>query len=240
MWIENLNLHEWGGGGACFALLTNYSAFTCGDLYHSISNPHLLPVQSAPACVSGLTFVDRNTGERMNKSLITGNAIITFTTEQLRRNRYYDVTVNAINVESSATIISTHGIENATYQMETNGTRVETDYFRNSSAIGALYIFICNGSKNMNFSYQAFNRDKSPDHILLVPNLALAYDIESDGTLYDGDGVSFPASVSSIPITGNCNGKMCVCVQYIRSNCQSYKCVCVCVEGGLMLCTSPW
>ena len=184
-------------------------------------------MQSAPACVSGLTFVDRDTRERMNKSLITGNAIITFTTEQLRRNRHYNVTVNATNIQSSATtIISTHGIENTTYQNETNGIRVETDYFRNSSAIGALYIFICNGSKNMNFSYQAFDRDGSPERIPLVPNLALAYDIESDGALYDGDGVSFPASSSSIPITGNCNGKVCVCV--------CVWCVCVCSILGLI------
>ena len=96
-------------------------------------------MQSAPACVSGLTFVDRDTGERMNKSLITGNAIITFTTEQLRKNRQYNVTVNAIDVESSVTtIISTHGIKNTTYQIETNGISVETNYFRDSSAIGAL------------------------------------------------------------------------------------------------------
>ena len=140
----------------------------------------------------------------------------------MKRNRHYNVTVNAINVESSATtIISTHGIESTTYLTEGNGICVETNYFRNSSAIGALYIFICNSSNGaMNFSYQAFDRDGSPEHIPLVPYLALAYDIESDGTLYDGDGVSFPASVDSIPITGNCNGKtgVCVCV-----------CVCVCV-----------
>ena len=155
-------------------------------------------MQSAPACVSGLNFVDHDTGERMNKSLITGNAIITFTTEELTRNRYYNVTVNAINVESSATaIISTHGIENTTYLMEGNGTCVETDYFRNSTAIGALYIFICVDSHGaMNFSYQAFDRDRSPEHIPLVPYLVLAYDIESDGALYDGD--SFPASVMNL------------------------------------------
>ena len=162
-------------------------------------------MQSAPACVSGLTFVDRDTGERMNKNLITGNAIITFTTEQLRRNRQYNVTLNAINVESSATtIISTHGIQNTTYQMETNGISVDTNYFRDSSAIGALYIFICVGT--MNISYQPFDRDGSPEHIPLVPYLVLAYDIESDGALYDGDGVSFPASVNNIFHPGNCRG----------------------------------
>ena len=63
-------------------------------------------MQSAPACVRGLTFVDRDTGERMNKSLITDNAIITFTTEELRRNRHYNVTVNTINVQTLATTIS--------------------------------------------------------------------------------------------------------------------------------------
>ena len=165
-------------------------------------------MQSAPACVSGLTFVDRDTGERMNKSLITGNAIITFTTEQLRRNRYYDVTVNAINVESSAsTIISTHGIKNTTYKRTVNGISIETNYFRDSSAIGALYIFICVDSHGaMNFSYQLFDRDGSPEHIPLVPYLVLAYDIDSNGTLYDGDGVSFPASMNNISHPGNCHG----------------------------------
>ena len=165
-------------------------------------------MQSAPACVSGLTFVDRDTGERMNKNLITGNAIITFTTEQLRSNRHYNVTVNATNIQSSATtIISTHGIENTTYQNETNGIRVETDYFRNSSAIGALYIFICVDSHGaMNFSYQPFDRDGSPEDIPLVPYLILAYDIESDGALYDGDGVSFPASAKNISHPENFHG----------------------------------
>ena len=173
-------------------------------------------MQSAPACVSGLAFVDRDTGERMNKSLITENAIITFTSEQLRRNRHYNVTVNAINVESSvATIISTHGIKNTT--TETNGSTgisIETNYFRNSSVIGALYIFIlCVSRGDVIFSYQPFNRTESLEHnIPLVPYLALAYDIESDGLLYDGDGVSFPASINNISNYGVDHGKSIMCV----------------------------
>ena len=194
---------EWLFTIILFSLYMWWSTFTI-----IISNPHPLPMQSAPACISGLTFVDRNTGERMNKSLITDNATIIFTTEQLRRNRHYNVIVNAINVESSATtIISTHGIENTTYQIETNGISIETNYFRDSSAIGALYIFICVDSHGaMNFFYQPFNRDGSPEHIPLVPYLVLAYDIDSDGALYDGGGVSFPASVNNISHPGNCRG----------------------------------
>ena len=186
-----------------------------------ISNPHPLPMQSAPACLSSLTFVDRDTGERMNKNLITGNAIITFKTEHLRRNRYYNVTVNAANIQGSdSTVISTHGIQNTTYLMEGNGIRVETNYFRDSSPIGALYIFICVDSHGaINFSYQTFDRDGSPEHIPLVPYLVLAYDVESDGALYDGERVSFPASVDNLSNPKISHGKlsqMCVCMQYIR------------------------
>ena len=125
----------------------------------------------------------------------------------MRRNRQYNVTVDAINIQSSATtVISTHGIENTTYQIETNGISIETNYYKNSSAIGALYIYICIGSDGSTlFSYQLVDRDETPEHIPLVPSLVLAYDIESDGTLYDGDGVSFPASINCISIPGNCH-----------------------------------
>ena len=69
------------------------------------------------------------------------------------------------------------------------------------------YIFICVDSHGaMNFSYQIFDRDGSPESIPLVPYLVLAYDIESDDALYDGDGVSFPASVNNISHPGNRRG----------------------------------
>ena len=174
----------------------------------------------------------------MNKSLITGDANITFTTEELRRNRHYNVTINAINVESSATtIISTHGIENTTITT-TNGNigiSINTHYFRNSSAIGALFILIfISGDQVMNLSYRSFNRDEPRERVPLVPYLVLACDIESDGALYDGDGVSFPASVNYINISnhGIGLGKSCQneCVYHIIA-----KAVC----GGGGLCRVP-
>ena len=157
----------------------------------------------------------------MNKNLITGNATITFTTKKLKRNRQYNVTVNAINVQSSATtIISTHGIENTT--TETNGDAgisIDTNYFRNSSAIGALYILIfVSGDQVMNLSYRSFGRDESRESIHLMPYLVLAYDIENDGVLYDGDGVSFPASINNPGIDrGKSSQNECVHHNYYQS-----------------------
>ena len=82
---------------------------TTGDIYYSlitviaynyVAKSHYiltLYVQSDPVCSSVLTFVDLDTGE-----IITLEGI-TFTTQEVKVNRHYNVTVNASNSVGSTT-----------------------------------------------------------------------------------------------------------------------------------------
>jgi hypothetical protein len=67
-----------------------------------------IEVQSAPVCSGELTFIDVDTGETITLGdsdlMITENNI-TFTTQQLRENRHYNVTVTAFNTDCSTTFL---------------------------------------------------------------------------------------------------------------------------------------
>ena len=63
-------------------------------------------LQSAPVCSAELTFVDVDTRETItlgNTDLTVAETNITFTAEQLRMNRHYNITVIAFNVAGTAT-----------------------------------------------------------------------------------------------------------------------------------------
>ena len=141
---------------------------------------------------------------------ISGRAI-TFTDEGLRKNRFYNVTVNATNILTSAMVIlSTHGIRNISSRAKVNGLHITINYFTNSSTRGVILIFLCiNTNGFMDFIeliYLPLDRNGSHEHRVSPGSfLVLAYDIESDGTLLDG--VSYPASTNNLPISGSCRGK---------------------------------
>ncbi len=69
-------------------------------------------MQSAPVCHAKLTFVDVDTEETItlgDADLTISETSIIFTTEQLRENRHYTVSVTASNIAGSAishTVIS--------------------------------------------------------------------------------------------------------------------------------------
>ena len=53
-------------------------------------------------CYSELKFMDEDTGEIIIVVGSISRNIITFTTEELKTNRLYDVSVNASNINGSA------------------------------------------------------------------------------------------------------------------------------------------
>ena len=90
-------------------------------------------------------------------------------------------------------------MENATV-VNTNGIEITTAYFNHSTATGALFSFVfISDSGYVDFSRSLllpFDRNLSHDHRLpfdLYPGLYMihVYDIEHNGTLYNG--VGYPA-----------------------------------------------
>ena len=63
-------------------------------------------LQSAPVCDAHLTFTDLDEGEIITigdlNLTVAGNGVV-FTSEQLKRNRLYNVTITASNINGSAT-----------------------------------------------------------------------------------------------------------------------------------------
>ena len=156
----------------------------------------------------------------------------TFTTRQLTIRRRYNTTVHASNSAGSATsyitiskrcslynctqscklpiIIGTHDIIAATPIMDSNETRITTQYFEESSASGALYVLVfVTDEEEVDFIRShllALDRETSRDYTLpfsLSPGgyRVFVYDVEQDGTL--PSGVSYPAVDVSLPTVTN-------------------------------------
>ena len=66
------------------------------------TNVYNFVLQSDLVCYSELKFMDEDTGEIIIVVGSISRNIITFTTEELKTNRLYDVSVNASNINGSA------------------------------------------------------------------------------------------------------------------------------------------
>ena len=91
-------------------------------------------------------------------------------------------------------LLGTHDIITAT---ASNGTRITTQYFENSTAFGALYVLVfITDEEEVDFVILAIDRETSRDYTLPFSLFSreyrvYVYDIEQDGTL--PSGVSYPA-----------------------------------------------
>ena len=109
--------------------------------------------------------------------------------------------------------VGTHYIRSITTIIETNETKITTQYFEESSASGALYVlvFVTNDG-DVDFAKSvllALDKDISLNYTLtfsLSPGgyRVFVYDIEQDGTL--PSGVGYPAVRSELITSGNHQG----------------------------------
>ena len=212
-----------------------HKTFTINRVSSLLASYNFYYVYSALVCKSKLMLTDQNTGEEIimgDSDVDVTRNTVTFTSEKLKKNRLYSVSVNASNINGSAIsnaslsedifvsltsiifcfMTGTHDIRDVTIDNISHTLTIQ--YFEPSVATGALIIFTSiNEDRSVNFSrslYLFLDRNASLNYTLpdnLTPGLyrVFAYNSKFDGTLING--VGYPASTKQLYVIGNSQGK---------------------------------